>query len=162
MSLLLFSQHFAPWEVAPDLEESLPWDSEEAQALPIDPLLLVTWDGIRDLLDVPIIVNDYCHGGDRRFCGIRTPASADYSPGSQHSVVRDPQGRVLRPCRALDGHPSGMSAWEARSRIRGAIQEGKLPHLGGMEVGIPWLHADVRARTGGRVAEFGKPATPTA
>jgi uncharacterized protein YcbK (DUF882 family) len=55
---------------------------------------------------------------------------------------------------AVDLHPEGMTANEARAKVREAIDDGKLPHVGGVELGVPWLHIDIRPRRAGKVLWF--------
>ena len=147
---MLTSIHFQPWEVAPGLIRSIAWGSPQANALQIDQRILDTADEVRDLLGVACLINDYALGGMRSFCGIRTPACPKYSPGSWHSIT------ATRPCGAVDLHPQGMNADDARSLIRKAVGMGALPHLGGLEINITWVHVDIRPRNAdGSLVEFG-------
>ena len=147
--MTLHSAHFQPWEVAPGLIRAIAWGSPQANALRIDQRILDTADEVRDILGVECLINDYAIGGTRSFCGIRTPACPQYSPGSWHSITAE------RPCGAVDIHPQGMSADNARALIRKAVALGGLPHLGGLELGVSWCHCDVRPRRpDGSLVEF--------
>src|ERR1019366_10009700 len=103
-----------------------------AWSLPIDQRILDLADQIRDILGVPCLINDYAAG--RQFCGIRTPRCSEYSPTSWHSVT------AQHLCGAVDMHPVGMTADDARSIIRKAAGLGAMPLLGGMELGVSWVH----------------------
>jgi hypothetical protein len=143
---MLTSVHFQPWEVAPGLDTDLQWDNPVAWSLPIDQRILDLADQIRSILGVPCLINDYKAG--RHFCGIRTPRCPEYSPTSWHSVTS------AHLCGAVDLHPVGMSADDARSIIRKAAGLGAVPLLGGMELGVNWCHIDIRKRVDGAVVEF--------
>ena len=147
--MTLHSAHFAPWEVAPGLHKEMRWEDPQASMLGLDPRLLPLGDAIRDLLCVPCLINDYAIGGTREFCGIRTPRCPQYSPGSWHSISS------AHLCGALDLHPQGMSADDARELIRKAVASGGLPDLGGLELDVSWVHVDVRPRrSDGSLVEF--------
>lgn len=105
----------------------------------MDPLLLETIDEAREILGVPCTVN----ADGRQFCGWRPQNCSVGAPKSQHKLGK-----------AADLHPKGMTAEEARKKIREAVAQGKLRHLGGMELDVSWLHLDVRPRVGGKVLEF--------
>lgn len=140
---MIASRWFSPWELIPDLDEMTTWD--EVPDGTLDPRLLTLWDSLRDLLG-PLSINNYHRGGYRRFCGLRDERCSEYSPTSQHALGK-----------AGDGHSRTYSADEARSIIRQAVARGELPELGGLEIGVPWIHADVRDRRDGKVIEFGAP-----
>jgi len=136
--------HFDPCEMLPGLGRGATWPSLPPliRAL-IDDKLLETIDDIRGLLGVPCWINDYAYGGKRSFCGYRPPSCTVGAPKSQHRLGK-----------AADLHPEGMTADEARTRIILAIADGKLPHIGGIELGVSWVHVDVRPRVKGQVTYF--------
>jgi uncharacterized protein YcbK (DUF882 family) len=136
--------HFDPCELLPGLTADLDWPSldPKLRAL-LDDRLLETIDDIRGLLGVPCYVNDYAHGGKRVASGYRGPNCTVGALHSQHRLGR-----------AADLHPDGMSADEARAKIVLALANGKLPYLGGVELGVPWLHVDVRPRHNGHALFF--------
>lgn len=137
-------RHFAPHELLPGLSGDETWASlaPEIRAK-LDDRLLETCDDVRDLLGTPCTINDYARGGKRQWCGLRTPECTIGVPKSQHRLGR-----------AADLHPRGMDAEMARTIVRNAVAAGKLPHLGGVELGVSWLHIDVRPRVGGKVKWF--------
>ena len=105
----------------------------------LDPKLLILIDQVRELLGVPCTIN----ADGRTLCGYR-PASCDVgAPHSPHKLGR-----------AADLHPKGMSAEDARQLIRKAVDAGLLPLLGGVELGVSWLHIDIRPRVGNKVLLF--------
>jgi hypothetical protein len=177
---MLTSVHFQPWEVAPGLIRAIAWGDLQANALRIDQRILDTADEVRDLIGEPAEINNYATGGTRRFCGIRTTACPQYSPTSRHSITADRScdavdlhfpsidraraeaiaaavktGKSVQEAQA-DGLEAAIAAASLiRGKIRAAVKAGFLPHLGGMEIGIPWVHCDVRARRAdGSLVEF--------
>ena len=137
-------RHFAPHELLPGLSGGETWATlaPELRAK-LDDRLLETCDDVRDLLGTPCTINDYARGGTRQWCGLRTPECTVGAPKSQHRLG----------C-AADLHPAGMTAEMARTIVRNAVAAGKLPHLGGVELDVSWLHIDVRPRVGGKVLWF--------
>ena len=137
-------RHFVPHELLPGLTGNETWETlDSALRAKLDDCLLETCDDVRDLLGTPCSINDYARGGERQWCGLRTPDCTVGVPHSQH-----------REGRAADLHPLGMTAEMARAIVRNALAAGKLPHLGGVEEGASWLHIDVRPRVGGKVLWF--------
>jgi len=141
-------RHFEPWELLPGLSGDETWATLDPnlRALLSD-ILLETCDEVRELLDVVCTANNYARGGERQWCGYRSP---ECTVGAAHSFHRLGM--------AADLHPIGISADDARRRIRDAVAAGNLRHLGGIETGVSWLHIDVRARKNGQVVEFSAPA----
>lgn len=137
-------RHFAPHELLPGLSGDETWASlDPTLRAKLDDRLLETCDDVRDLLGTPCTINDYARGGKCQWCGLRTPECTIGAPKSQHRLGR-----------AADLHPRGMDAEMARTIVRNAVAAGKLPHLGGVELGVSWLHIDVRPRVGGKVKWF--------
>lgn len=122
-------------------EELLPKGVTDTSLL--DPKLLQLIDEIRELLGVPCTINNYASGGTRQWCGLRTPACTIGAPKSQHRLGK-----------AADIHPIGMTAEQARAKVKKAVAEGKLKNLGGVEEGVSWLHCDTRPRINGKVLWF--------
>lgn len=137
-------RHFAPWEYLPDLSTSITWDTlaPELRKL-LDDRLLETCDDIREILAVPCTINTYGYGGPLEYCGYRPASCGIGAPRSYH-----------RKGMAADLHPHNMTAEVARSHIRAAVAAGKLPHLGGVELDVSWVHADTRPRVNGGVLWF--------
>ena len=85
-------RHFTLKELLPKelyIDEETGWEM-------FDEKLLRTIDVVRDIAGVPLICNDWASGGNRNYCGARTPKSKDYKSGSFHSVRED------RPVMAVD------------------------------------------------------------
>ena len=124
-----------------DVEELLPkglaWKNQ------LDPKLLILIEQIRVLLGVPCTINNWSTGGDRQWCGLRTDKCTIGAVHSQHRLGK-----------AADLHPEGMTADDARVLVRKAVDAGALPLLGGVELGVSWLHVDVRPRLKGKVLYF--------
>jgi len=142
-------RHFDPWEVFPHIGEKTTWESlDPFIRARISDEILETGDAVRDLVGLPCRANDYHRGGHRQFCGVRTEASAYYSPTSRHAVTK------WRPAGALDLHFKDMAADDVRTLIRKAVANGALPHLGGLELDVSWVHIDDRPRKFGKLVEF--------
>lgn len=120
-----------------DWDELLPPGFEDTTV--IDPNLLILIDQIRELLDVPCTINS----GSRTLCGYRPKDCKIGAPKSMHKLGK-----------AADLHPIGMSAEDGRTLIRKAVDAGGLPLLGGIELGVSWIHADCRPRVNGKVLYF--------
>lgn len=78
----------------------------------------------------PVTINDWWHGGNRNWSGIRTPDSSYYSPTSQHSFGR-----------ASDKLFAKSAAEEVRQFIR---QHWKELGITCIEDGVSWVHSDIR------------------
>lgn len=78
----------------------------------------------------PVTINNWWHGGDRNWSGIRTPDSPYYSPTSQHSWAR-----------ASDKIFTDATAEEVREYIRGMYEELGITCI---EDNVSWVHSDVR------------------
>ena len=105
----------------------------------MDDRILKLADDIRELLNVPCTIN----AGGRQYCGWRPADCKVGAPKSMHK-----QGK------AVDLHPAGMSAADARKLIKKAVAAGGLADLGGLELGVSWIHADCRDRVNGQVVYF--------
>ena len=81
----------------------------------------------------PITVNNWHWAGDREWSGFRTSDSPFYSPFSQHSFGRAADC-ILMDCDVTEVIDDIMSG-DFYHR-----------HLSALELGVPWLHFDVRAR----------------
>lgn len=136
--------HFDPCELLPGVARDVDWTTLRPDLRDLlDDRLIETADDVRGILGVPCYANDYAYGGCRSACGWRRPDCPVGAPNSYHK-----RGQ------AVDLHPEGMTANEARAKVREAIAAGKLPHVGGVELGVSWLHIDVRPRRGGKVLWF--------
>ena len=124
-----------------DIEELLPRDCTDTSKL--NKKLLKLIDEVRELLGVPCTINNWKGGGSRQWCGLRT---AKCTIGALHSQHRIGCGADL--------HPEGMSAEVARTKIKEAVAKGLLKDLGGVELGVSWLHVDCRDRVNGKVLWF--------
>lgn len=118
-------------------EELLPKGFDDISVL--SPKLLKLIDEVRELLGVPCEIN----ADGRQYCGWRPKDCKVGAAKSQHKLGA-----------AVDMHPKGMSAEDARTLIRKAVSEGLLPDLGGVELGVSWVHIDCRDRVNGNVVYF--------
>lgn len=109
----------------------------------IDENLLMTIDQIREMIGLPMTINNWHTGGLRQWCGYRTKACKIGAKKSQHRLGK-----------AADLHCASMSAEDMRTLVRKAIAEGGLAHIGGIEKDVNWLHVDVRPRINGKVLWF--------
>jgi hypothetical protein len=88
-----------------------------------------------------MVINSYKWGGDRGWSGLRTKNSKYYSPTSQHSLGK-----------AIDAVFSKYDVEEVRQYILDNQEE--FPHIGGVELGVSWLHIDTRPRVNGKIKTF--------
>lgn len=111
-----------------------------------DDRLKETLDAVREILQVPLICNNWMHGGNRNNCGARTKNSPYYRHGSYHTVRPD------RKVMAADLVSSRMSAQEMRDIL---VQNYKrLPYPVRIEQGVTWLHIDVAEVPGYKIYFF--------
>lgn len=95
----------------------------------LDDRILRYIDSVRDVFG-PLTINNWHVGGDREWSGLRTVRSPYYSPYSQHSFGR-----------ALDAISFSVSAEEMRDWV---LENKQLLPMGGVELGVNWLHVDLR------------------
>jgi len=108
----------------------------------IDPALLETIDAIKTKFpEGSAVINSYKWGGDRGWSGLRTKNSTYYSHTSQHSLGK-----------AADIVFSVYDVEEVRQYILNNPEE--FPHIGGIELGVSWLHVDTRPRVNGKIKTF--------
>jgi uncharacterized protein YcbK (DUF882 family) len=118
-------KHFALEELVPP--GHLDWDL-------LHPELLELLDEIRDLLDEPMIVNNWKHGGNHSLRGWRPE---DCTTGAKNSYHKKGM--------ATDFDVPGSTAEEVRKKlIQWKTKDGKLALLGGIETGVSWIHIDTR------------------
>lgn len=114
----------------------------------IDDKLIETIDVIRDILNVPLICNNWHWGGNRDQCGYRSIKCNIGAPKSFHK-------RGM----AVDLISVKMSAKDMRDKLE--QNKHLLPHPIRIEKWddngeIPWLHVDVSANTHGQKIYFFK------
>lgn len=102
----------------------------------IDNRLLITLDKIREILGVPLVINDWYWGGNNQQRGLRTNIC---------QIVKS-KGNVLylsSHCfgRAFDAVSAKMTAEEMRRKI--VLNAHLLPYPIRMESGVSWLHVDL-------------------
>ncbi|WP_373069814.1 hypothetical protein [Sulfurimonas sp.] len=98
----------------------------------VDVRLIESIDKLKEHFNLgTMTINNYYWNGNREWSGIRTPDSPHYSYGSQHSFAN-----------ALDIVFSDYTAEEVRNYILDNLKD--FPHIKGMELGVSWLHIDVR------------------
>lgn len=100
----------------------------------LDERSLITIDALRDHFG-PIIINDWHSGGNRKWSGLRTPASPYYSETSQHSYGR-----------AFDCLFLQVSIEKVRQEVL-RTRAVKFPYITGIELNVSWFHFDVRNHT---------------
>jgi len=122
-------EHFAIHELVPSA--AYRERGEKAWEL-LDERLLIALDSLRDRYG-PMTVNDYHWGRDREWSGLRTPDSPYFSRYSQHTFGR-----------AADCLFANTSAEEVRQEILTAPEDPSFHLIGSIELGVSWLHFDVR------------------
>lgn len=122
-------EHFAIHELVPPRvyreRGELAWEL-------LDERLLVTLDRLRGRYG-SMTVNNYHWGKDREWSGLRTRESPYFSPFSQHSFGR-----------AADCLFSETTAEQVRQEILGSPGDPDFELIGSLELGVSWLHFDVR------------------
>ena len=106
-----------------------------------DPKALETLEAIREILNVPLICNNWKSGGTRDDCGYRDLKCKIGASKSAHK-----EGK------AFDLVSSKMNAATMRQRI--IENQDKLPHNIRMEAGVTWLHIDTRNTSGEKIQIF--------
>lgn len=107
----------------------------------MDDRILRTADLLREEFGAAII-NNYKHGGDREWSGLRTSDSPWFSPYSQHSFGR-----------AIDIIFKDVGADEVRQYILDNPKYFLLRYINAIELGTSWLHLDCRNTD--RIKTFG-------
>ena len=102
----------------------------------LDNRLLITLDVIREILGVPLVINDWYWGGNNQQRGLRTNIC---------QIVKS-KGNVLylsSHCfgRAFDAVSAKMSAEQMRQKI--VANAYKLPYPIRIESNVTWLHVDL-------------------
>lgn len=126
-------------------EETYNLLEDEAYKL-FNPKLLETIDAAREILDVPLICNNWCWGGSRDQCGYRTAQCSIGAPKSYHK-----RGE------AVDLISSQMTAEKMREKLE-KYQE-LLPYPIRIEKWddngeINWLHIDLGDTKGEKIYFF--------
>ena len=100
----------------------------------IDDKLIDTIDAIKKKFPLgSMTINNYYWGGDRGWSGVRTKESPWYSDKSQHTLGK-----------AIDAIFSEYPTDDVRQYILDNPEE--FPYVKGIELGVSWLHVDVRDR----------------
>ena len=108
----------------------------------LDDKLLLSIDAIKKKFPLgSMSVNTYKWGGTRNQSGLRTKHSKYYSKSSQHSIGK-----------AVDCIFTAYPTDSVRKYILG--HPTLFPHIGGIELGVSWLHIDVRKRKGKKIKTF--------
>ncbi len=98
----------------------------------LDERMLITLDKLRERYG-SITVNSWKWGGDRKWSGLRTPASPWYSTYSQHSHGK-----------AADCIIKNYTAEEVRQDILADPDHDDFKLINSIELDVGWLHFDVR------------------
>ena len=134
------SKHFKIHELVP--LELYNLVNEEVLWRMIPDELIITIDSIKEKFHHgTCTINSYHFGGDRGFSGLRMTNSPYYSETSQHSLFK-----------AVD---MVFSSYDSKT-VREAILEHpeEFEHIGGLEMGVSWVHLDIRPRTKGKINLF--------
>ncbi len=122
-------EHFAIHELVPP--HVFNERGEKAWEL-LDERLLISLDLLRKRFG-PMTINNYYWGKDREWSGLRTSDSPYYSKYSQHSFGR-----------AADCLFTNKTAEEVRKEIINNPDDPDFELIGSVELGVSWLHFDVR------------------
>ena len=104
----------------------------------LDNRLLETLDIIRDILGVPMVINDWYWGGNNQQRGLRTNLCQIVVAKSKSNTLY-----LSNHCfgRAIDAVSAKMTADEMRKKI--VLNAHKLPYPIRLEAGVSWLHFDL-------------------
>ena len=129
-------KHFSAAELVPEKLHAKYKSRGDAWLLRIlfDERLLMTIDTIRENFG-PMTINDWSWGGANQYRGIRPPDCSIGAGLSQHRFGR-----------AVDMIPKDIKAAEIRVDIIEDQMGQAYKHIGGLEMGISWLHIDTRGR----------------
>lgn len=106
-----------------------------------DPKAIEVLEDVREILNVPLICNNWASGGSRDDCGYR---DLKCSIGASKSAHKTGQ--------AFDLVSNVLSANEMRNRIQ--LCAHMLRHNIRMEDGVNWLHIDVKNTTSKKIITF--------
>ena len=146
MKRIKLNQFFFLEEYIPQYLYETIEDKEQLIQL-LDPRLLKMDVLIRQHFGV-CTINNWAIGGKRQWSGVRTPVSPYYSHGSQHTAdftIQNGKIKIKRQCRASD---KIISCSKSYDEIRSYIISNQhiFNDIKGIEMGVNWLHTDVRAR----------------
>lgn len=101
----------------------------------MDIRMLITADEIREYFDKPMVINNWKWGGNRKWSGLRTKDSENFSYDSQHTYGR-----------ALDFYMKGISSQEIRDEIKSHYDVRAFRFITRMEEfdGMSWVHVDCK------------------
>jgi hypothetical protein len=127
-------QYFKSYELVPQMVYKKYLSRGENWLFPVlfDERLLRLIDKIRSQFG-PMTINDWIFGGENQWRGFRTGTCNVGADLSQHRFGR-----------AVDMIPKDISAKEIRKAI--IADPIRYAEIGGLEMGISWLHIDVRPR----------------
>lgn len=133
---MYYPSYFSIWEVVPPEMKNLiankgsKWGFDTL----FDERLLITMDRLREQFG-KMKANTWFNGGRHRFRGFRTPECEIGANLSQHRFGR-----------AIDLEPLESDVEHIRTEILNYPNSPRFQHIGGLELGISWLHVDVRGR----------------
>ena len=129
-------KYFKPYELLPpEVYTHKVYNSEEEAYKVLNELMdyefLVTMDAVREILGVPLIVNTWYQGGNRKYCGYRPQNCSVGVAKSQHKLGK-----------AADCVSNKMTASQMWEKLD--ADKDKLPYPIRVEKGaaITWLHCD--------------------
>ena len=99
----------------------------------LNPMILYSYQELRNYISKPIIFNDWANGGDRYNQFLRLHDYYKNLSFSQHLYGN-----------AGDGFVDGIDAEELRQIVIHLKKVQKLEYVTGMEDGVSWLHIDCR------------------
>lgn len=134
-----------------DLEELVPKEiyeslSKEKCLKLLNPKALLMLDNIREILDIPLICNNWNKGGNRNYCGYRQPDCPIGAKSSQHKLGN-----------AFDLISNKMTAKEMREKLEEnkdrLIYSIRVEKWNGDDE-ITWLHVDTKSFKGDKIYFF--------
>lgn len=140
---MLTSKYFKAYELVDEETYNLLGDNSFKL---LDSKLIETIDKVREILDVPLICNNWYWNGSRDLCGYRTQKCTIGAPSSYHKKGE-----------AVDLISTKMSAKEMRDKLE--ANKDKLPYPIRIEKWdsngeISWLHIDIGNTKGQKIYFF--------
>ena len=129
-------KYFKPYELLPPEVYTYKMYNDEEEAYRVlnelmSYKLLVTMDVVRDIVGVPLIVNTWFQGGNRKYSGLRPK---NCSVGVEKSTHKAGEG--------VDSISNKKTAEQMRNDIE--ANKDKLPYPIRIEKDVTWLHIDTK------------------
>jgi hypothetical protein len=134
------SRYFEVWEYVPP--EVYKQFGEESWWF-VNPMLVQMDDALREYFGVPVTINNWKNGGDRVASGFRPVSCKVGGALSQHRFGN-----------ASDKIFKGLDPMKVQQEI--LLHPSVFPFITGIEIGVSWVHTDVRNSFSAGIIKFNK------